>query len=106
MMTLADLNHLWPADHNATPWVATPDGSWTRIAGSGVNPDRSLPISLPHKQGRRNAPVGPINLATAFRDSLSRYALDRSDLSVPKVKTDPHETRNPSHMAVMLGFTL
>jgi hypothetical protein len=36
MMTLADLNHLWPADHNATPWVATPDGSWTRMAGGGA----------------------------------------------------------------------
>jgi hypothetical protein len=71
MMTLADLNQLWPADHNATPWVATPDGSWTRMAGAGVNPDRLPPISLPHKQGRRNAPAGPINLATAFRDSLS-----------------------------------
>jgi hypothetical protein len=71
MMTLADLNQLWPADHNATPWVATPDGSWTRMAGGGVNPDGPSPISLPHKQGRRNAPAGPINLATAFRDSLS-----------------------------------
>jgi hypothetical protein len=29
---LADLNQLWPADHNATPRVATPDGSWTRYA--------------------------------------------------------------------------
>jgi hypothetical protein len=36
MTTLADLNQLWPADHNATPWVATPDGSWTRAAGAGV----------------------------------------------------------------------
>jgi hypothetical protein len=71
MTTLADLNQLWPADHNATRWVATPDGSWTRMAGGGVNPDRPPPISLPHKQGRRNAPAGPINLATAFRDSLS-----------------------------------
>jgi hypothetical protein len=71
MTTLADLNQQWPADHNATPWVATPDGSWTRMAGGGVNPDTPPPISLPHKQGRRNAPAGPINLATAFRDSLS-----------------------------------
>jgi hypothetical protein len=76
-MTLTDLNQLWPADRNATPWVATPDGSWTRMAGSGVNPDWPTPISLPPislppKQGRRNVPAGPINLATTFRDSLSR----------------------------------
>jgi hypothetical protein len=32
MTTLADLNQLWPADHNATPWVATRDGSFTRFA--------------------------------------------------------------------------
>jgi hypothetical protein len=37
MTTLADMNHLWPADHNATPWVATRDGSWTRMVGNGVN---------------------------------------------------------------------
>jgi hypothetical protein len=53
MMTLADLNHLWPADHNATPWVATQDGSWTRLVGAGVNAD--MP---PSKEGRRNAPAG------------------------------------------------
>jgi hypothetical protein len=61
--TLADLNQLWPADRNATPWVATPDGSWTRMAGSGVNPDWPPPISLPPKQGRRNVPAGPIDPA-------------------------------------------
>jgi hypothetical protein len=37
---------------NATPFVATPDGSWTRMVGSGVNPD--MP---PSKEGRRNAPT-------------------------------------------------
>jgi hypothetical protein len=37
--SLADLNALWPADANASPWVATPDGSWTRLVGVGVNPD-------------------------------------------------------------------
>jgi hypothetical protein len=51
MMTIADLNQLWPAD-NATPWVATPDGSWTRVVGAGVNTD--MP---PSKEGRRNAPA-------------------------------------------------
>jgi hypothetical protein len=50
MTTLADLNRLSPADHNATPWVATPDGSWTRMAGAGVNPDMP-PSSMPPKQG-------------------------------------------------------
>jgi hypothetical protein len=74
-MTLTDLNQLWPADRNATPWVATPDGSWTRMAGSGVNPDWPPPISLPSislppKQGRRNVPA-TIDPETAFRDSLS-----------------------------------
>jgi hypothetical protein len=55
MTTLADLNRLWPADHNATPWVATPDGSWTRMAGAGVNPDNML---APPKEGRRlTAPI-------------------------------------------------
>jgi hypothetical protein len=39
MTTLADLNGLSPADPNATPWVATPDGSWTRLVGAGVNLD-------------------------------------------------------------------
>jgi hypothetical protein len=29
---LADLNVLWPADHDATPWVATPDGSCSPAA--------------------------------------------------------------------------
>jgi hypothetical protein len=57
--TLADLNRLWPADHNATPWVATPDGSWTRMVGGGVNPD----IPRPQKEGRQNVPAGPIDPA-------------------------------------------
>ena len=39
MTTLSDLNELWPADANATPWVATRDGSWTRLVGAGVNRD-------------------------------------------------------------------
>ena len=52
MTILADLNGLWPADHNATPWVATSDGSWTRLVGAGVNLD--IP---PSKEGRRNAPA-------------------------------------------------
>jgi hypothetical protein len=54
MMTLADLNRLWPADHNATPWVATPDGSWTRMAGAGVNPDM---LALPREGRRLTAPI-------------------------------------------------
>jgi hypothetical protein len=41
------LNLLSPADHNATPWMATPDGSWTREVGAGVNPD----IPPPTKRG-------------------------------------------------------
>ena len=39
MTILADLNGLSPADANATPWVATPDGSWTRLVGAGINLD-------------------------------------------------------------------
>jgi hypothetical protein len=50
---LAHLNELSPADHNATPWVATEDGSWTRWVGDGVN----LDIPPPTKEGRRNAPA-------------------------------------------------
>jgi hypothetical protein len=52
MTILADLNALWPADHNATPWVATRDGSWTHLIGAGVNPDIA-----PSKEARRNAPA-------------------------------------------------
>jgi hypothetical protein len=59
MTTLADLNRLWPGDHNATPWVATPDGSWTRMTGAGVNPA----IPRPQKEGRQNVPAGPIDPA-------------------------------------------
>jgi hypothetical protein len=55
MTTLADLNGLSPADHNATPWVATPDGSWTRMVGAGVN----LNIPRPQKEGRQILPAGP-----------------------------------------------
>jgi hypothetical protein len=55
MTTLADLNGLSPADYNATPWVATPDGSWTRLVGHGVNPN----IQRPQKEGRQNLPAGP-----------------------------------------------
>jgi hypothetical protein len=51
-LTIAALNGLWPADHNATPWVATRDGSWTRLVGAGVNPDIA-----PSKEARRNAPA-------------------------------------------------
>jgi hypothetical protein len=51
-MILADLNGLSPADYNATPWVATPDGSWTRFVGAGVNPNIA-----PTKEARRNAPA-------------------------------------------------
>jgi hypothetical protein len=36
---LADLNLPSPADHNATPRVATSDGSLTRWVGAGINPD-------------------------------------------------------------------
>jgi hypothetical protein len=50
--TIAALNALWPADANATPWVATLDGSWTRLVGVGVNPDIA-----PSKEARRNAPA-------------------------------------------------
>jgi hypothetical protein len=57
MTTLADLNRLSPADHNATPWVATPDGSWTRATGAGVNPD----MPRPQKEGGQNVPAGPID---------------------------------------------
>jgi hypothetical protein len=53
MTTLADLNGLWPADHNATPWAATPDGSWTRMVGAGANPD----IPRQQKEGRQNVPA-------------------------------------------------
>jgi hypothetical protein len=53
MTTLADMNQLWPADRNATPWVATRDGSWTRMVGAGVNPE--MP---PSKEGRQNVPAG------------------------------------------------
>jgi hypothetical protein len=42
----------WPADHNATPWVATRDGSWTRMVGAGVNPE----MTRPQKEARQNAP--------------------------------------------------
>jgi hypothetical protein len=59
MTTLADLNGLWPSDHNATPWVATRDGSWTRMVGAGVNPD----IPRPQKEGRQNVSAGPIDPA-------------------------------------------
>jgi hypothetical protein len=52
MTTLSDLNELWPADANASPWVATPDGSWTRVVGAGVNPN-----VVPIKERRRNAPA-------------------------------------------------
>jgi hypothetical protein len=48
---LADLNLLSPADHNATLWVATPDGSWTRMVGAGVNPDIP-PIAAGPRPGR------------------------------------------------------
>jgi hypothetical protein len=51
-LTIAALNGLSPADHNATPWVATRDGSWTRLVGAGVNPDIA-----PSKEARRNAPA-------------------------------------------------
>jgi hypothetical protein len=60
MTILADLNGSSPADHNATPWVATPDGSWTRRIGAGVNPD----IPRPQKEGRQNVPAGPIEPET------------------------------------------
>jgi hypothetical protein len=56
MTTLADMNHLWPADHNATPWVATRDGSWTRLVGADVNPD----IARPQKEGRPERAGGPV----------------------------------------------
>jgi hypothetical protein len=54
MTTLADLNRLWSADLNATPWVATPDGSWTRLVGAGVNPD----IPRPNPLHRASAEAG------------------------------------------------
>jgi hypothetical protein len=68
MTTLADLNGLWPADHNATPWVATPDGAWSRATGAGINPNipplqkegatRRLSASL-RRQDRRQMPAPP-----------------------------------------------
>jgi hypothetical protein len=45
------LNLLSPADRNATPWVATPDGSWTRMIGAGVNPDIPPPIKKGASEG-------------------------------------------------------
>jgi hypothetical protein len=68
MTTLADLNRLSPADYDATPWVSTPDGSWTRMAGAGVNPDMP-PSSLPPKRGRRL--IGPpSDLSITLSDGL------------------------------------
>jgi hypothetical protein len=61
MTTLADLNALWPADPNGSPWVATPDGSWTRVVGAGVNPD--IP---PSKERRRNAPADKSSSAALY----------------------------------------
>jgi hypothetical protein len=52
MLTLSDLNALWPADANASPWVPTSDGSWTRVVGAGVKPN--IPA---FKERRRNAPA-------------------------------------------------
>jgi hypothetical protein len=52
MTILEDLNGLSPADANATPWVATPDGTWTRLVGAGVNPNIA-----PSKDARRSAPA-------------------------------------------------
>jgi hypothetical protein len=57
MTTIEDLNQLSPADHNATPWVATPDGSWTRMVGSGVN----LEMPRPQKEGRQNVPADNVS---------------------------------------------
>jgi hypothetical protein len=45
-----------------TPWVATPDGSWTRMLGAGVNPD----ITRPAKREAPERAAGPIDPETAF----------------------------------------
>ena len=55
---LAHLNQLSPADRHATPWVATPDGSWTRRVGAGVNPDFPLPIKP--SPAKKEAPEGAV----------------------------------------------
>jgi hypothetical protein len=68
----AGLNGLSPADHNATPWAATPDGSWTRMVGAGVNPD----IPPPPKEGRFGAMPRPATapaIGTRFRPSTGRH---------------------------------
>jgi hypothetical protein len=52
MTILADLNGLSPADANATQWVATSDGTWTRLVGASINKDIA-----PSKEARRNAPA-------------------------------------------------
>jgi hypothetical protein len=74
MTILTDLNGLSPADHNATPWVATRDGSWTRLAGAGVNPD--IAPSRGASERARGQVVRPSALkhldGTPAQSSLSR----------------------------------
>jgi hypothetical protein len=53
MTTLADLNQLWPADHNATPWVATPDGS-RRQPGQAAAHQPSAQTGAPKRAGGSN----------------------------------------------------
>jgi hypothetical protein len=49
MTTLAELNRLWPADHNATPWVATSDGSWTRRPAAASTRTSRRPATRPNR---------------------------------------------------------
>jgi hypothetical protein len=79
-MTLADLNGLWPADAKAMPWVATPDGSWTRLVGDGVNPDIA-----PSKEARRNAPADRSSAPPSFGIWTARRFSRRSPDAATRV---------------------
>jgi hypothetical protein len=109
-MTLVDLNGLSPADHNGTPWVATPDGSWTRLVGAGVNPDMPRPAKKggagtrgPQRETKAadmaaacSAPTGPYSWHRSNEKSAARrlYGGHRGRLSgIYNGKTVARKTR-------------
>jgi hypothetical protein len=65
MTTLAHLNGLSPSDHNATPWVATPDGIMDPLGRRRADPclrlfaqERRVTLRGCPIRGRVSTPVG------------------------------------------------
>lgn len=68
MFSAAILNRIYPADRNATSWVVTKDGCWTRQAGRNINPEFEPTCVCGEIRSMHHVEAFPIKCHTFKRD--------------------------------------